>query len=881
MRIKTNFGVNTSDYSGYYFTPSDTRASTQYGVGTQTSQNYYSQSANNSFEYLWENTLSYAKTIGVHSFDFVGGVSQQKNTYREIGANGNNLPSDQLRNLSSVPTLNSYYGREQIFTLSSQFARLSYRFMDKYLVTGTVRRDGSSKFAKDHQYGIFPSGSVAWRAKQESFLQNVGWLNDLKFRAGYGEVGNQAGISPFQYLSQYSPGGGPLTSTNVGYPFGNVYQPGLVLNSLPNPNLKWETSKQTDVGFDATFLNNKLTITVDYYKKESKDFLLYIPVPSQTGFTNASRNVGSLRNSGIEVAVDYRKSVKNFSYGINANVSTVSNKLLSLATGQKAVSNLEINGSGLNFSNTGANTWVTFSNSFVGGPVGEFYGYKSAGIFQNQKEIDDANALAVAKYGAGALFQQPGPTKPGDRRFVDVNGDGHVTAADQVSLGSPIPKIYGGLTLDGTYKAFDANIFFYGVSGNKIFNYQQRTLESFGNSTGAVGIENVSEEYYLNRWTPTHPSSRYARATANDGNTNGSGRPSDVYIEDGSYLRLRSIQVGYTVASSLTSRIAISRLRFYFSAQNLFTLTKYSGLDPEIGQPAGNDGSRRVTAAGLDVGKCYILIYILRHMKKINRFLSMLALGAALIVPWSCSKNFLDQKDSSNISEDALFHKPADGIALVNAIYDTFDDVDFMKKSIWYGANFLSQDFDNWGADVFFVTYQVPANFDPLNTFWVRSYRGIARANSAIPIIARMKAENVITDSLANRLTGEAYFLRGVFYYYMACNFGGVPLELQTVTDNGLHPRNSQDSVFASVASDMNMAASLLPWKENLPSSEIGRATKGAALGYLGSAQMWLKKYSDALATYNQLTGRYQLLPNYIDIHEYKNKNSAESKYSS
>ena len=200
------------------------------------------------------------------------------------------------------------------------------------------------------------------------------------------------------------------------------------------------------------------------------------------------------------------------------------------------------------------------------------------------------------------MYQQPGPTKPGDRRFVDINGDGQVTAADQVALGSPIPKFFGGLNLDGSFKAFDANLFFYGVSGNKIFNYQERTLEYFGNSTGAVGIENVSEEYYLNRWTPANHSSRYSRATANDGNTNGSARPSDVYIEDGSYLRLRSVQVGYTLPQSLVSRIAITKLRVYVSAQNLFTITKYSGLDPEIGQPADVNGNRQVTAAGIDVG---------------------------------------------------------------------------------------------------------------------------------------------------------------------------------------------------------------------------------------------------------------------------------------
>lgn len=255
------------------------------------------------------------------------------------------------------------------------------------------------------------------------------------------------------------------------------------------------------------------------------------------------------------------------------------------------------------------------------------------------------------------------------------------------------------------------------------------------------------------------------------------------------------------------------------------------------------------------------------------------AFGTMVLFPLACSKGFLDQNDTSNISETALFKKPQDGIALVNAIYDTYHNVDFMKKSLWYGANFLSQDFNNWGADAFFTTYEVPAGFGALKTFWERAYAGIARANSAIPIVAKMRAENIIDQTLADRLTGESYFLRGAFYYYLASNFGGVPLELQTVADDGLHPRNTQDEVFASIAADMTTAAGLLPWKEDLSSSEVGRATKGAALGYLGSAQMWLKKYTEAVATFNQLAGKYALVESFIDIHEYDNQNNKESLF--
>ncbi|HTI07578.1 MAG TPA: TonB-dependent receptor [Puia sp.] len=600
LKVKTNLGINTNDFSGYYFTPTDDRALKQYGIQTVNAQNFYSQSANNTYEWLWENTIAYSKTFGDHSIDFVGGYSAQKNTFRQISGSGNNLPSDALRDLGSLPTLTTYVGNQTTYTLTSQFGRLNYKFLDRYLVTATVRRDGSSKFAPGHQYGVFPSGSVAWRAKEESFLKNVNWLSDLKIRGGYGQVGNQAGIGLFQYLGQYGSGGAAITSTNVGYPFDKIYQSGLVLTSLPNPNLKWETSDQTDIGMDASFLNGDLSLTVDYYNKKSRDFLLSIPVPAQTGFVTATRNVGSIDNKGIEIALNYRHTVHDFSYNIGVNLTTVSNKLLSLATNQTYINNLY----SLGFSSTGVNNWVTYTRSNVGGPIGAFYGYKSDGVFQTQKEIDDLNASAAAQNGAGIQYQPS--AKPGDHKYVDVNKDGKVTNDDQVNLGSPIPKFYGGLNLEASWKAFDINAFFYGTYGNKIFNYQEATLESFQSTTGSVGIQNISENYYHNAWTTSNHSQRYSRLTSNDVNQN--TRPSDLYVENGSYLRLRNLQVGYTLPAGLTKRASITRLRVYISAQNLFTITKYSGLDPEIGQPAALDPItnqptiHNVTAAGIDVG---------------------------------------------------------------------------------------------------------------------------------------------------------------------------------------------------------------------------------------------------------------------------------------
>ncbi|MEO7120875.1 MAG: RagB/SusD family nutrient uptake outer membrane protein [Ginsengibacter sp.] len=260
---------------------------------------------------------------------------------------------------------------------------------------------------------------------------------------------------------------------------------------------------------------------------------------------------------------------------------------------------------------------------------------------------------------------------------------------------------------------------------------------------------------------------------------------------------------------------------------------------------------------------------------KKNIYIIVLSL---LVFPLACSKTFLNPKDTQGISAATLFKTPQDGISLVNAIYDGFqhDNQSFVLKALWYNANYCSQDFFNWGADVSYNTYLFPVDFGSAAAYWNLSYQGIARANSALPIIAQMRSSNIITQALADFLTGQTYFLRGVYYYYLGCTFGGVPLELNVVT-KGLNPRSTQDSVFMQVASDMTTAANLLPWPENLAPADLGRATKGAALGYLGSAKMWLKQYDSAAIVFKQVIPHYQLMNKYMDIAEYNHQNNSES----
>ncbi len=589
LKLKTNAGINISDYSGYYFQPQDTRIADQYNLGAANADAFYSQDANNTYEWLWENTISYTKTFGEHTIDLLGGISAQENTYRYIHGEGNKQINNALRDLSQVNNI-VVRGSQTTYSLASEFGRINYRFADKYYVTGTIRRDGVSKFAPGHEYGVFPSASVAWRIKGESFLQAADWLSELKLRGGYGEVGNQASIALFQYQGLYSTGGPATSADNYGYEFNKVYQAGLAPVQPANPDLKWETDYQTDLGLDAGFLKGALTLTMDYYIRRSKDFLLNLPVSSQTGYSqNLAQNVGEIKNKGLEIAVNYSgKGRKDFNYGIGLTFSTVNNKLESLNKTLTYIDNL-VTVTGLN-----ANQWSSFSRTYIGQSIGEFFGYKSLGIFQSQAQIDALNTAAAEK-DPGTPYYQKSQTAPGDRYFADINGDGHVDASDRTSLGSPLPKFFGGLNLDASYKRFDVNIYFYGSYGNKIFNYQERMLESF-QAPGFVGVENIGSDYFANHWTPSNPSNRYTRFTYND-DVIASNVPSSQYVEDGSFLRLKNLQVGYTIPSHIVGSTVMPKIRVYASAQNLFTITNYSGIDPEIGVSGGS-----ATASGIDAG---------------------------------------------------------------------------------------------------------------------------------------------------------------------------------------------------------------------------------------------------------------------------------------
>lgn len=589
LRLKTNAGININNYSGSYFQPEDQRINQQYNLGGPTQNANYNQHLSQFFEWLWENTIAYDKNFGKHGVHFLAGVSAQKGTTNLMGGSGI-PPNSVIRDLAQVTNLRlDANGNGQVIgSLASQFGRMTYSYNDRYTITGTIRRDGSSKFPEKNKYGIFPSGAISWKASEEPWLKNVSWLSDLKVRASYGEVGNQLPIPYFQYESLYSTGLAAASSGNQGYPFNKLYQNGTAPIQPANPDLKWETDYQTDFGIDGAIKDGDVTFTIDWFRRKSEDFLLRLRAPAQSGYNELTRNVGSMVNTGLEFAVNYNHNKSgNFKWSAGLTLTAIKNKLTSITSGANYVTNF----GGLTVEGQG---WGTFTQTYIGQGVGEFYGYKVLGIFQSQAQIDALNAAAKAKNPAN-LYYQKANNRPGDRYFADITGDGIVNADDQTSLGSPQPKLFGGLNWDGSYKQWDFNLYVYGVFGNKILNYMESSLESFQNR-GFVGVQNVSYDYYINHWTPSNHSNEFARANYNDDEI-GSNVPSSRWIENGSFVKLKNLMVGYTFPGNVTRKIMASKLRVYFSTQNLFTITKYSGLDPEIGVQGGNS-----TQTGVDNG---------------------------------------------------------------------------------------------------------------------------------------------------------------------------------------------------------------------------------------------------------------------------------------
>ena len=521
-----------------------------------------------STDWRWTNKVSYSATFnGIHKITAFAAYEARQYLERNISGSAQGLlyqvPSYQyLGNGTSAFTVGGS-GDEQ--TNISEIGNATYSLMDKYLVTGTVRHDGSSKFGSLNQYGTFPSGSVGWRISKEDFMSGINWINELKIRASYGKIGNDA-IGSGLFANQYSSYAGNAaydingTSTNV--------VSGLYPSQLGNPYIHWESNITTNIGFDAVLLKNKINAGFNWFNRKTSD-LLYPqpPIGTQGGASPPTENIMSITNKGVELELGYADQVGKLRYEMNFNIATYRNNVDYIDGNPGS----QITGS--SYSNNGP---AYLSISKVGHPVSSFYGYVYEGIFQNTQSINDH--ADQSKNGINST------NGLGHFAFKDINHIDTIDARDETFIGNPNPKFTYGYNLNLYYKNFDLGIFLQGVYGNKIFNYW-RSYSVFPGAYGA-GSENT--------WSPSNPNAKLPIFTQDGLNSTNDAQPSSFFVESGSYMRIKNVQLGYT----LPKIKGISRLRLYVQAFNLFTFTHYSGLDPEI-----NDGNPK--NIGVDFGGAY------------------------------------------------------------------------------------------------------------------------------------------------------------------------------------------------------------------------------------------------------------------------------------
>lgn len=556
LKYRFNVGVDMSNANNYTFTPkykfNDTPLGNKpFAELKETNSNYLSL--------LTEHTLNYFKNVGKAQVDLLAGYSSQVSKGRSLGIVARNFPSNDIRVASAASDRAQAPSNAYETGLISYFGRANVTIDDKYLLTATLRRDGSSLFREDLRWGTFPSAAIGWNISNESFMQNVTAISNLKLRASYGAIGsnnvNAYAIDPELNLnSDYIIGAGQTRLQ------------GYSITKGVNPNITWETTKTTDIGVEFNTMQNKLQFTMDYFIKNSEDVLVALSLPLYTGFGNAVPfNTASIRNNGFEFQANYYDTFgKDFKYSISANFTTLKNEVTALGRATPIIQG--------QFTSNGLKSTKTD----VGHPIGAFFGFITDGIYQTDEEALAAND-----------FNQP---QAGDLKFKDINGDGKVDNDDQTYIGNPSPGVVYGLNFNGEYKNFDMTLLFDGVAGNEILN-----------GTRYRGYFDTEGNYLadaLNGWTPSNTDTDVPRNTQTDPGFN--RRFSDYYLESGSFFRLKNIQVGYSISNDALTKIGMTRARLYLTAQNLFTLTKYTGYYPEVG--SNFRSSPRLFNAGVDEG---------------------------------------------------------------------------------------------------------------------------------------------------------------------------------------------------------------------------------------------------------------------------------------
>lgn len=513
--------------------------------------NGVSRSEDNYINWNFENVLSYDKTIGSSHFTAILGHAALRNQYSNIGGSKNNVIFSDFEHAyidNAVDPLSaSVYGGYGDHTMLSYFGRINYDFKGRYMLTAILRTDGSSRFGSANKFGTFPSVSAGWNFGEESFMNAAkSWLSFGKLRASWGQNGNES-IGDFKYTSVMG------TGSIYYFGIGKIQYNGMVPTCIANPGLRWETSEQTDIGLDLGFLNNKLTLSADFYNKTTKDWLIRAPAPLLIGNVPPVVNGGSVQNIGFDLELGYRQHVGELYIDAKLIGNTNKNEVLDIQNTEKRL----IGGNG-GFGQAG------IVRAVIGSPLGVFYGVKTDGIFQNPAEV------AAHVSSTGKLIQPN--AQPGDFRFIDQDGNGTIDSEDWVQIGNPYPAFTGGINLTLEYKGIDVNMFWYTALGAQVWDATRRYDMNFTNYRGSA----------LERWTGEGTTNTYPRLTYSDLNGNFK-TPSDFWVKNADYLRLRNLSIGYSLPVRITSWLHISKLRVYLAGENLLTLTKYDGYEPEIG----------------------------------------------------------------------------------------------------------------------------------------------------------------------------------------------------------------------------------------------------------------------------------------------------------
>lgn len=529
--------------------------------------NSFNENAGYERSWTWSNTITYNQVFGKHSVKVLGGVEAIEYNNRGVGGNALGLFTDNpnyrlLSNGSSGFTNYSYANQNSLY---SQFGRLDYSYNDRYLFGATVRRDGSSRFGSENRYGVFPAFSAGWVITQESFMQGASWLNNLKIRGSWGKLGSQQNVDPTNAFNLY--GSSPSSSN-----FGSYYDingtntsslQGFTANRIGNSKTEWEEDKLTNIGIDAVLLKNKLDFSIEWYQKSVNGLLFSDRTAGAATLGGATRptvNIGDIQNKGIDASVGYHGSAgKDFKFDISANITTYKSKILSIPGNYFDVT------SGGNSTRIG-----DFTRNQVGHPIGSFYGYQVIGLFQSAADVAKSPTQTAAA--------------PGRFKYKDVNGDGEITADDRTFFGDPNPDFTYGFNINASYKGFDFSMFLYGSQGNQNINYVRYWTDFYPSFQGVK-----SKNLLYNSWSPDRPNAKTPIAE-NESNFSNNAVLNSYYLENASFLKCKSLMLGYNVPLAQLKRIGVTRFRVYLQAANLFTITKYTGEDPEVTGDAASFG---------------------------------------------------------------------------------------------------------------------------------------------------------------------------------------------------------------------------------------------------------------------------------------------------